>query len=42
PFKPTPVHRLDKETSGVLLVAASYGALPKAQDAIRAGTLAKE
>ncbi len=42
PFKPTPVHRLDKETSGVLLVAASYEALAKAQDAIRDGTLAKE
>ena len=42
PFKPTPVHRLDKDTSGVLLVAASYEALIKAQDALRAGTLAKD
>lgn len=41
-FKPTPVHRLDRETSGVLLVAASYEALVKAQDAIREGTLVKE
>jgi Pseudouridylate synthases, 23S RNA-specific len=37
-----PVHRLDKETSGVLLVAASYEALAKAQEALRAGELAKE
>ena len=34
PFKPVPVHRLDKETSGVLLVAASYEALSTAQDAL--------
>lgn len=42
PFKPVPVHRLDKETSGVLLVAASYEALSTAQDALRSGTLSKE
>lgn len=42
PFKPVPVHRLDKDTSGVLLVAAAYDALAKAQDALRDGTLAKE
>ena len=42
PFKPVPVHRLDKETSGVLLVAASYEALSKAQDALRSGTMSKE
>lgn len=42
PFKPTPVHRLDKETSGVLLAAASYEALVNAQQALRSGTLAKE
>ena len=42
PFKPVPVHRLDKETSGVLLVAASYEALNKAQDALRSGTMSKE
>ena len=42
PFKPVPVHRLDKETSGVLLVAASFEALIKAQEALRDGTLSKE
>lgn len=42
PFKPVPVHRLDKETSGVLLVAASYEALAKAQESLRAGTMSKE
>ena len=42
PFKPVPVHRLDKETSGVLLVAAPYEALNKAQDALRSGTMSKE
>ena len=42
PFKPVPVHRLDKETSGVLLVAASYEALSVAQDALRSGTMSKE
>ena len=42
PFRPVPVHRLDKETSGVLLVAASYEALNKAQDALRSGTMSKE
>ena len=42
PFKPVPVHRLDKETSGVLLVAASYEALSSAQDALRSGTMSKE
>ncbi|WP_247647440.1 RluA family pseudouridine synthase [Desulfovibrio desulfuricans] len=42
PFRPVPVHRLDKETSGVLLVAASFEALAKAQEALRAGALAKE
>ncbi|MTJ93683.1 MAG: RluA family pseudouridine synthase [Desulfovibrio sp.] len=42
PFKPVPVHRLDKETSGVLLVAASYEALSTAQEALRSGTLSKE
>lgn len=42
PFKPVPVHRLDKETSGVLLVAASYEALSTAQESLRSGTLSKE
>ncbi len=42
PFCPTPVHRLDKDTSGVLLTAFSYEALAAAQNAIRRGTIVKE
>lgn len=42
PFRPTPIHRLDKDTSGVLLTAFSYEALAAAQKAIRCGTLVKE
>ncbi|MDD4701587.1 MAG: RluA family pseudouridine synthase [Desulfovibrio sp.] len=41
-FMPTPVHRLDKETSGVLLVAASYAALDEAQCALRGQHMVKE
>ncbi len=32
PFKPTPVHRLDRETSGIVLVAKTYGFLRKMHD----------
>lgn len=42
PFLPAPVHRLDKDTSGVLLAAASYEALAAAQEALRQGGLIKE
>lgn len=49
PFAPTPAHRLDKDTSGLLLVAASYRMLRVVQDALSqqdagedAGTLHKE
>ena len=42
PFRPTPAHRLDKDTSGALLVAASYEALVEAQEALRSGGLVKE
>lgn len=42
PFRPTPIHRLDKDTSGVLLVATSYTALVGIQDALRQGRLVKE
>lgn len=34
-FTPTPVHRLDRDTTGVILVAKTYAALRKAHDAIR-------
>ncbi len=34
-FRPTPVHRLDRDTTGVLLVARTYQALRRMQDAIR-------
>lgn len=42
PFQPTPAHRLDKDTSGLLLVAASYGMLRTLQDALRESELVKE
>ena len=42
PFMPTPAHRLDKDTSGLLLVAASYGTLRSLQDALRESALVKE
>ena len=41
-FCPTPVHRLDKDTSGLLLVAASYAALRDAQESLRNGLWHKE
>lgn len=41
-FCPTPAHRLDRDTSGVLLVAASYAALRAVHAALQAGTLVKE
>ncbi len=41
-FKPTPAHRLDKDTSGILLVAASFEALRRLQDALRERALIKE
>lgn len=42
PFKPTPAHRLDKDTSGILLVGASFMALSRVQQALRDRTLVKE
>lgn len=42
PFRPTPAHRLDKDTSGLLLVAASYAMLRHIQDALRQRQLHKE
>lgn len=41
-FRPTPAHRLDKDTSGLLLVAASYATLRTLQDALQTRELAKE
>ncbi len=37
-FAPSPVHRLDKDTSGLLLVAKSFAALQKAHEALRTRT----
>lgn len=41
-FKPTPAHRLDKDTSGILLVAASFEALRQLQEAMRQRAMIKE
>lgn len=43
-FRPTPAHRLDKDTSGLLLVAKSYAALRRLGDAFagRGGRIVKE
>lgn len=40
-FAPTPAHRLDKDTSGVLLAATSYTALTALQQAFQARTVQK-
>ena len=43
PFAPTPAHRLDRDTSGVLLVARSYATLRRLNDAFaRHDTISKE
>ena len=42
PFSPTPAHRLDKNTSGLLLAAKTYDALRRLQDAFRDKTADKE
>lgn len=42
PFSPTPAHRLDKDTSGLLLVPRSYAMLRQVQDALTAHGLIKE
>lgn len=41
PFAPVPVHRLDKNTSGILLVAKSYSFLRSMQDLWQAGQVHK-
>ena len=44
PFRPTPAHRLDKDTSGLLLAARSYTALRELTEAFAAhdGSIVKE
>ncbi len=42
PFKPTPAHRLDKDTSGLLLAALSYERLRALHEAFAARTVVKE
>jgi 23S rRNA pseudouridine955/2504/2580 synthase len=41
PFKPTPAHRLDKDSSGLLLVATSYERLRALHEAFALRTLKK-
>lgn len=41
-FRPTPAHRLDRDTTGVLLVAKSYRMLRAIHDAIRTGEARKD
>lgn len=41
-FPPTPAHRLDRDTSGILLVAATHDALRELQRQFRERRLAKE
>lgn len=41
PFTPTPAHRLDKDTSGILLAGTSYEGLTTLQDAFKHHTLRK-
>ena len=42
PYIPTPLHRLDKDTSGILLVAGSFAALSAMTSALRRHELRKE
>lgn len=41
-FKPVPCHRLDRDTSGILLVAMSFAALRQTQEYLRDGKVHKE
>lgn len=41
-FRPVPAHRLDRDTSGVLLVASTFSALSFLHEAMRARSLYKE
>lgn len=42
PFVPTPAHRLDRDTSGILLVGATHAALRELQRAFRERRVVKE
>ncbi len=42
PFPPTPAHRLDRDTTGVLLLAKSYRMLRDIHEAMLAGTARKD
>jgi 23S rRNA pseudouridine955/2504/2580 synthase len=42
PFRPTPAHRLDRDTTGVLLVAKSYRRLRDIHEAMTTGTACKD
>lgn len=42
PYIPTPIHRLDKDTSGILLVAGSFAVLSAMTSALRRHELYKE
>ena len=41
-FRPAPCHRLDRDTTGVILVGATFEALRSAQEALAAGKIHKE
>jgi 23S rRNA pseudouridine955/2504/2580 synthase len=42
PFVPAPVHRLDRDTSGLLVVAAAHRVAREASEAFRAGLVEKD
>ena len=42
PFRPTPAHRLDRDTTGILLVAKSYRMLRRIHDAMLSGEARKD
>lgn len=42
PFVPAPVHRLDRDTSGLLVAATTHAAARRASEAFRAGAVEKD
>ena len=42
PFRPTPAHRLDRDTTGLVLVAKSYRMLRRIHDAMLSGDIRKD
>jgi len=42
PFAPTPAHRLDRDTTGILLVAKSYRMLRSIHEAMESGEMCKD